>query len=278
MSRHSHDPDDFAWSVPVMRAGYAGRGLVYLAVGATSLWSILHGGEAEGTKETMQHLSGMLGNAVLVLIALGMLAYAIWRVTDAVWDLEDYGTKLKGLAARVGLAVSGLIHLGIGGVAVLALLARSGSGSGQMVSTVMGMPMGRLAVGLVGVAVIGAAVYYLMKGIRASYRGRLRANAVTTHANLILQLGLVAQGVVLMIAGGLIAYAAYAYAPEAAGGMDRAFEWLRAHPFGQWLCGTISAGLLAFALFCFVNALYRIVPRASEKDVETLARKLKSMA
>jgi hypothetical protein len=43
------NPDDFAWALPFMRAGYAGRGLVYLVVGGVSLWSVYRGGQAEGT-------------------------------------------------------------------------------------------------------------------------------------------------------------------------------------------------------------------------------------
>lgn len=31
---------DVSWPVPVMRSGYAGRGLVYLDVALLSLWSI----------------------------------------------------------------------------------------------------------------------------------------------------------------------------------------------------------------------------------------------
>ncbi|WP_406736753.1 DUF1206 domain-containing protein [Thioclava sp. GXIMD4215] len=279
MAGSTHNPDDFAWAVPVMRAGYAGRGLVYLAVGVTSIWSLLQGGEAEGTQEALRHLKGAGGSVVLILIALGMLAYAVWRVTDAIWDLEAYGAEVKGLAARCGLAISGVIHLGLGGVAVTALMARLQSdGSAQLVTQVMQLPFGRLAVGAVGFAVIGAGGYYVTKGAKASYRQRLRANAVTEKANVILQLGLLAQAAILSVAGGLIVYAAYAYAPEAAGGMDRAFEWMRAHPYGRMICGAVSAGLLGFALFCFVNALYRIVPRATETDVETLARKLKAKA
>ena len=62
----------FAWAVPLMRAGYAGRGLVYLLVGGASLWSIWHGGSAEGTGEAMGRLQGALGTAILLLITLGM--------------------------------------------------------------------------------------------------------------------------------------------------------------------------------------------------------------
>ncbi len=38
------------------------------------------------------------------------------------------------------------------------------------------------------------------------------------------------------------------------------FDWLQSQPFGQGLVVAMCAGLLGFALFCFVNAAYRIIP------------------
>jgi len=44
------------------------------------------------------------------------------------------------------------------------------------------------------------------------------------------------------------------------------------------LVGLLCAGLLMFSLFCFVNAVYRIVPKAADPSVESVARKVKAMA
>lgn len=45
--------DDLSWSIPVMRAGYAGRGIVYLVVAGVSLYTVWAGGRAEGTSEAL---------------------------------------------------------------------------------------------------------------------------------------------------------------------------------------------------------------------------------
>ena len=60
--------------------------------------------------------------------------------------------------------------------------------------------------------------------------------------------------------------------------MGQVFSWLSSQPFGQLLVIAICAGLAGFALFCFVNAAYRIIPRAASDDVEKLASKLKAKA
>jgi len=44
----------------------------------------------------------------------------------------------------------------------------------------------------------------------------------------------------------------------------------------QVLVASICVGLIAFAIFCFVNAGYRVVPKVSGGDIETLAARLAS--
>ncbi|QHQ35836.1 DUF1206 domain-containing protein [Algicella marina] len=275
------DPEDFAWAVPIMRAGYAGRGLVYLVVAGVSLWSISQGGEAEGTSQALDKLQGGLGFAVVGLIVLGMLAYAVWRAVDSFWDLEAYGTDAKGLVARAGMVATGTAHFGIGVLALAVLIGRSGGGGGgmgEMLDRVMQAPGGRVAVGVAGLLTIAAGIYYLHKAFTEGYRDHLCANRFTTHFNIGLKAGVAAQGVAVTIIGVLIAYAALTATGEEAGGMGSAFEWLHAQAYGRVLVAGLCFGLLAFAFFCFVNAAYRIIPKAAGDDIETLAAKLTAKA
>src|SRR5262249_20870031 len=72
---------DLAWSVPVMRVGYAGRGLVYLTVGGFSLYAIWRGEQPQGTASTLSQLETTgWGSMILLLIFLGTLAFAVWNV------------------------------------------------------------------------------------------------------------------------------------------------------------------------------------------------------
>jgi hypothetical protein len=56
----------------------------------------------------------------------------------------------------------------------------------------------------------------------------------------------------------------------------RHFSWLVNQPYGQVLVATICVGLIAFSLFSFVNAGYRVIPEVSGSDIETLAVRLAS--
>ena len=278
------------WSLPVMRTGYAGRGLTYLVVAGLSLWAIWRGGQAEGTSSAMETLSGStLGSAVVIAAATGLIAYAIWRLIDAAFDLETYGTDSKGVIARIGMVVTGLVH-GALGVAVASTLGAgdpSGEGSGGgssgggggipgAVQAVLDWPGGRWIVVTAGLLTIGAAIYYARKAWMADYREHLFANEATRRWNGVLRAGVAAQAVLVAVAGGLLTLAGLRADAGEAGGIAEVFDWLQAQPFGQALVVLMCVGLIGFALFCFVNAAYRIIPVLHEGDgPETLGDALR---
>jgi hypothetical protein len=281
--------DDYSWAVPLMRAGYAGRGVTYLAVAGLSLWGIWRGGQAQGTGSALETLGNSTwGVVVLWLIAIGLLAYAVWRGIDAVQDLEDYGTEAKGLIARAGMIVTGLIHGAIAGLALSIVFGGGGGGGGAegqgqggvagAVGTVLDWPGGRWIVGFAALCTLGAGLYYLGKGWKASYREHLQANHFTRNYDWALRAGVIAQAVLILIIGGFLLTAAWQGSESEAGGLGAAFDWLRSQAFGQILVVIVCLGLLGFAFFCFVNAAYRIVPKASDPGVMTLARGLAARA
>ncbi|MCL3880692.1 DUF1206 domain-containing protein [Marivita sp. GX14005] len=280
MAEHSQN-DKLDWAIPVMRAGYAGRGLTYVVIAGMSLWAIWSGGSAQGTQSALSKLEGTPGGGIVLgLIALGLVAYCVWRVLDAAFDLEDYGTDGKGIVARIGMIVTGVIHaaLGIAAFTILWGTGTGGSGISSLTRQALELPMGRFLIGAAGAATVGAGIYYLHKAATQSYHEKLRANHFTVNWNWALQAGVAAQGIIVGIVGGFFLSAAITYDPSDAGGMNKVFEWLSSQPFGQSIVVLICLGLLGFALFCFVNAAYRIVPKASDPDVETLGARLKAKA
>ena len=288
----AHTDGWLGWALPVMRTGYAGRGLTYLAVAGLSLWLIFRGGDAQGTESAFAILSDSAwGTVILAGIVGGLLAYAIWRLIDAAFDLERYGTDGEGIVARLGMVTTGLIH-GALGIAAAGVLSGGGSGSegsgGQggsdgvtgAVATVLGWPGGRWIVLIAGLLTLGAAAYYAKKAYKAEYRQNLFANDFTRRWNTVLRLGVAAQAVVVGVAGGLFVLAGLQSDAGEAGGMGRIFDWLQNQPFGNVLVILLCVGLLFFALFCFVNAAYRIIPALHDEDAmpETLGQSLRAMA
>ncbi len=284
----SPQDDTFGWAIPVMRAGYLGRALVYTVVAGVSLWAIWQGGQATGTSEALARLEGSWGgSAVLVLILVGMICYAVWRLLDSVFDLEDYGTEAKGIVARSGMIVTGLAHLAIAGIVAKLLFdvnaASGGSGSdgsaiSGLVAQAMSLPGGRWIVGCVGLATFGAGIYYIDKGWNHRYRKHLRANDWTFRMSKVLLAGVVAQGVIVGAIGALFVLAALRANPGEAGGVNKVFAWAYSTPAGWILVAAICLGLLGFAIFCLVNAIWRIVPKADGPDIKTLGEGMAAKA
>lgn len=265
-----------AWVVPVMRAGYGGRGLIYLLVGGLTLAAALRGGPAGGTGNALAALRAQpLGLVALWVIAAGMACYAVWRLVDAALDLEDYGHDLHGLTARLGQATTGLLHAGLGASAAALALGMGGSGGGRAedwTARVMSLPYGAWIAGAAGLIVLGAGGYYMRKGARAGYRGHLHRTALTRRLDPAMQAGLIAQGIVVAILGGFLLWAALSSDPQEAGGLGDAFSAVRSLAFGRGLLGALAAGLLGFSLYNFVEAAYRIVPRRTGPGIASLAQ------
>lgn len=274
--------DALGWTVPVMRAGHAGRGLTYLVVAGFSLWAIWHGGQAQGTGSALAQLESTTGGGILLaLIALGLLAYALWRLIAAFLDLDAHGSEAKGIVARTGMTISGLIHLGLAFGALSLLISSGGSDGesriGQQVGTVMGWPGGRWLVGLAGLAIMGAGAKYIIEGWTAGYEKYLASSSFTSRWRNALRAGDAAHGVAIAVIGLLFLLAAWRADPSQAGGLAGAFDWLGNQAYGRTLVAALCLGLLGFSLFCFVNARWRIVPRVAGDKTETLARAVRRM-
>jgi len=180
--------------------------------------------------------------------------------------------------ARLNMFVVAVINLALAFTALSLLFTDGGKGGGSSatsaVDTLLGLPGGRWLVGLVGLVVIVAGAHYAYKGWTEKYRNRLVSNHFTMHWNWALKAGLTAKGLIVGVVGALFIYAAVQFDPDKAGGVGEAFSWLTDQPYGQALVTLICLGLLGFALYCFVNAVYRVIPKVSGPDVKTLASSL----
>lgn len=272
-----------AWTVPMMRAGYAGRGLTYLVIAGFSLWAIWRGGQAQGPSSALASLESTTGGSfLLVLIFLGLVAYAVWRVIAAGMDLDAHGSDAKGIVARAGMAISGLLHLSLG-LAALSLLLSTGGTDGESrarewVGMVMAWPAGRWLVGLAGLVILGAGAKYVLEGWTESYERYLAASSFTSRWRTALRIGVAAHGVAIGVIALLFLIAAWQADPAEAGGLAGAFDWLGEQAYGRLLVVALCLGLLAFALFCFANARWRIVPRVAGDKTETLARAMQRLS
>lgn len=263
------------WVVPFMRIGYGARAVVYATLGVLAFSAAIWGGQAQGTRNALATLAQeTVGVIALWIVAIGLLAYGLWRLTAAVYDLEDRGSDATGVFARTALVVTGLIHIGLGvGVALMALgSGRSeGGGAEDMTASLMQVPGGKWIAVAVGMCFAGAGVHYVIKGYRRKYERFIQVTDFTRRIDPALRAGFVCYGIVLGIVGGFLTIAAWQADPSQAKGIGDALSFVRAQSYGPLLLGALGLGLIAFALENMVEAIYRVVPGASDNTIETLA-------
>lgn len=260
----------------LMRLGYYGRGAVYLTIGVIAIYAALYGGQAEGSSGAFESLdSTPWGDVILVAIAIGILCYVIWRFVDAVMDLEDEGDDMEGYASRAGQAMSGGTHLVLAFAAITAAFGSGGGGGGgteSMTATVMAQPFGRFVIALVAGTTLAVAIYLFYKAWTASYRSKLRRTRLTERLEPLVRFGLAAHGVVLLIIGGLLLYAAWTTNAENAAGFGQALRILENQVYGQILLILAGVGMIGFAAYCGVRAQFGIPPKLNTSDIPTFAR------
>ncbi len=119
----------------------------------------------------------------------------------------------------------------------------------------MAAPGGRLAVGAVGLAVLGVGGYHVVKGWPRRFLRDLSEHP-GTWAVWSGRLGYLAKGVSLAIVGALFLVAAWTASSSTASGLDGALRTLRDEPLGQWLLTVVALGIGAYGLYSFARARY----------------------
>lgn len=260
------------WIEPLARFGYTAKGVVYILIGVLAVLAALDAdGAATDTRGAFQKIySKPFGQVLLGAVAIGLSAYAIWRVTEAIVDAEGKGKDLKGISIRIGYACSGLLHAGLASSAARLLLGEKQESSEQAhksrAAQIMQIPFGRLLVGLAGAGFIGFGLYQLYKSYKAKFRKRLEVGAMSKRedkwATRFGQIGLAARGMVFGIIGCCLIVSALHYDPNEVRGLGGALESLAGQPFGKALLGVVAGGLVIYGFYMLVEAKYHRI-RAS---------------
>lgn len=262
------------WYAWLARVGLVAKGVSFGIVGILAVELALgEGGQATSRQGALASIADKpSGKVLLVLLAFGFAAYAIWRFVQAFAEREDDEEEAKGEAKkwgkRVGYVGRGLIYAGLT-VTTLKLLANSGAGESQneqarkSTATVLEWPGGRWLVGLVGLAIIGAGVWNLYRGLTRKFEERWRSGEMSETeqrwGGRVGFAGHLARGVVFGLIGLFITKAAVEYDPKESIGLDGALQKLSNTDYGPYLLGLTAVGLTCYGVYCLVDARYRDV-------------------
>jgi hypothetical protein len=262
----------FKWLV---RLGFLARGVTYGLIGALALALALGAGTA-GAKPDQQGALDLvarapLGFVALIVIAVGLLAYAIWKISQAILGRGPEGGGGPNLSERVVNGGGGILYLLLCAVAVEILAGSGGAGGGTSggaggspqgaAGGVLSWPAGPWLVGAAGVLLVGGAVYqayYALSGrfTRQDKTEQMRREQLRRF-RLMGKIGFMARAVVLALVGYFLVQSAIAYQPGKAVGVDGALARLHNQTLGPWLVGLVAVGLLIFGAFSLYEARFR---------------------
>src|SRR6478672_6841200 len=90
------------------RFGYTCKGSVYVITGLLAAATIIGRGRAADRQSAFRFiLDAPFGRLLLMIIAVGLIGYALRRVSSGIFDSEQHGTDWKGIAIRMGSVVRG---------------------------------------------------------------------------------------------------------------------------------------------------------------------------
>lgn len=258
-----HEAADSRYAHAFARAGLVARAVVYVVIGILAL-RVAFGREAEADQRgaVTQLLHQPFGEALVVLMTIGLAGYAAWRLSEAAFGaVGDPGSK----AARVQSAWRGGIYAFFTVSAISILFGSEESQVGQqqgVTAEVLSHTGGRTVVGIVGIGVILTGLFLAVEGATrkfmryfpASHIGPRRRRTIAVLG----ALGNTARGLVFTLAGILLVVGAWHSDPDGATGIDGAVDLM--HESGaNGLVVVSGLGLIVFGAYGLLEARYRRV-------------------
>ena len=243
------------------RIGYAVRGILYVTIGAIALQAAL--GKANSPTDQVGAIAAIghlpAGRILLWVMLIGLAAYSLWGIVRAIADPFHKGTM-----ARLGYVVSAVAYAFFA-FATYNLLRGTGSSGGssqivQFVSKLMEMPAGRLAVAVIGVAVLLGGLYQIYMGVTSNFEQTLKPYALSADeyraAKDMGKIGTSVRGIVVGIMGFFLILAGTSADPSKARGFSGALSFLGHQPYGIYLLGIVAAGLIFLGLYSLMSAAW----------------------
>ena len=253
--------EKFNWLV---RVGYFSRAILYTVLGLIALTNA--GKISEGTSGIFKAVEDFPGGtAILWLMVIGLLAYALFRFASPAFDIENSGSDKKGWAKRIGHAGSGIGHLALAYSAyqfATSAIRESGGGAQGAAAGVLSVEFGGIVLGLLGIAFFVTTIFQIKKGLSGEFMHRISGSA-PSFTHWLGAAGYCARGVV---------YAVVGWSLFKAGFMSAGAEQVKtlgdavASLAGEGIIFTLTAvGLVLFGIFSLVLARYRIIPDMGDK-------------
>ena len=259
-AREAQDSDAVDW---LARLGLFSRGVMWLTVGLLAV-SVALGNNTKADKNgALKAIADKpFGEVLLVVLAIGFLGYAAWRLLEGATGHRDEREEPKRWAKRIASLFRGGIYLFLAGSTVKFLFSQSGSDKTKpLTARVMSHTGGRTLVFCIGAGIVIGGLAMAYRGARQKFEKLIEGwkipDGLRAVTKVVGTVGLIGRGLVFVLIGGFLVDAAWRFDPDKAKGLDASLKTLAGQPFGRALLFAAAVGLLAFSLWSFVEARYR---------------------
>jgi hypothetical protein len=268
--------------VAFARVGWVAKGLVYGLTGVLALAIVFgsgssrsSGGEGEEASQSgalARVAESPAGTALLLVLAAGLVVYALWRVVTIVLPADN---DAEGWLSRVGYAVSAIVYLSLAWTAISIATAPSPSQQSSEDARVeritrqfMEMTGGRAMIFVAGVVVLVIGGVFLWKAYDAGFTSQLESRGVGPlsyqHLVLLGRIGWVGRAGMMVLIGFFLCRAAILFDPDEAKGLDGSLRQTAGSTAGTLLVIVVGAGLVVYGAFCVLSAPRRKLVGADE--------------
>lgn len=248
------------------RIGLIAYGVVHVVIGILAsqiAWGASTKENADLTGALRTLGDQPLGGVLLWIAAIGLVALALWQASEALFG-HQRRDGYERVRMRVTSGVKALFYAALGASAVAISLGNGSLGSQskeEAISGVLAWPGGTVVVVVAGLIVMGIGVAGVIQGVTMYFRQKLDTSSISAGARVALerlgQTGYIVKGLVLLLVGGMVGYAAMTFDRKQASGLNDAVSAILAQPFGRVLLTALALGFAAFGLFTIGSARYR---------------------
>ncbi|WP_285365225.1 DUF1206 domain-containing protein [Microbacterium sp. LMC-P-041] len=243
----------------VARAGFVVIGLVHIIIGAIAV-SIASGGGGDADQDgAMEQIrSTPVGGLVLGVIAVALIALAVWQVASGLLtggkETRKWGMRIK----LIGIAGAYLVIAGLALIFAFGGHVESEDTSRALSAVVLSAPGGIVALIVLGLTVAGVGIGFIVIGFTRGFDKTMDVPTGPSRPGIIALgvAGYIAKGIAIAVTGALFVVAAWTQDPQKAAGLDAALRSLVDLPLGRAILWLVGVGLAIYGVFSMVRARF----------------------
>jgi hypothetical protein len=260
-----------SWLEKPGRVGWFAKGVVYVLIGALAVPIAVGGSPSPDNRASRTGAIGIiaensLGGVLLVLIAMGLVVYSLWRVTTAIMPGDASDPVVW--ARRVGYLMSASAYAFLAWSAVSFLTSDPGDQeSGGMSTlekvtrTLMGSTGGRLVLGVGGLGGLIVAGFHGHRALTRKFMDDIDMSSASEGEQALITglgaAGWIGRAMAIALLSFFVIEAAWTASPTEARGLDEALRDTAHMWWGAVLVLVAGVTLAAYGSFAIISARRR---------------------